>query len=729
MFYATDSLITKTVVPCEPWTFVPTQQVSEQIRHDKQSRQEWYQNLSTRWNFYTPLEASNPNQRISKEDNPPRMMGGFAADYDLEIPMDRVNEVIAMMKVKPSWIEKSLGRKVRLVWRFDKQLRVDSTDFCMFFLERAKRWLRLDLLPGLDEGAFLDSTRLLCNGGEWIPTGHGPIDPIALQAFYVEAGREFRFKSSDPIDAPPLDVVEKKIREKYPNFDWPRDFVIDSQGPSFWVAGSTSAMSAIVKKDGMFTFSDHAEKSFYSWGEICGMDFLKRHADEAISLATKDIYYDKKNYWRQIGGKWDSMPATEMQIYLEVECGLSTKPDKSGRVPLKVALSHIHNAGRIAGAGPFVFQPPGPLVSMGNRVLNTYRNNAIRPAFDPQIWGPNGGFPFLSSLFDAQFDPAIQKDFFLAWAKHGYKAAIDQVPRSGCHVYLMGKPNIGKTLIGRGIIGKLLGGFVDASSFMLDNANFTSELHDVPLWCIDDDTSSDDPRKQSRFQAIWKKTSANQEFTHNKKFEVPLTIVHPVRILCTLNMDCVSSRIMGSLDDSSLDKTNLFRCAAECKIKFPPREVLEKIIDKELPCFGRWLLDYDPPDHVIRDVRFGYASYQEDSLLDKARQGGKSAPFKELLIECLRTYFRREPQAMEWRGPVTALLRELQINPHNESVLRMLRLEQTNRYLEMIQREGLIKCSVETGAMKIRIWVFPRFDDMPIIIPEIPNMPPQGKIE
>lgn len=730
MFYAIHNnyVLHKTVVPFDPWTFVPTVQVSEQIRHDKESRQDFYRNINTQWCFYTAFEGANPNQRISKEDNPPRLQSGFAADFDMEIPLVRVHEVIAAMKIKPAWIEISLGRKIRLVWLFDSPLRVDSVDFAMFFLRKAMKWLRLDLLPGLDEGAFLDPARLLANGAEWIATGHGTIDANQLQAFYVETAREFRFKSTDPTEVP-LDIIEAKIKEQYPKFDWPTEFVVDSQGPSFWVPGSTSTMSALVKKEGMFTFSDHAEKSFYSWGDILGKDFIKGYADNAISKATKDIYYDKKNYWRKIEGDWDSMPATEMQIYLEVECGLSTKPDKSGRAPLKVALSHIHNTGRIIGAGPFVFCPPGPMIYQGRRVLNTFQNKVIRPVSGPQVWGAEGNFPFISAHFDFLFDPVVQKDFFIAWLKHGYMAAIDQVPRSGCHVYLMGKTNMGKTLTGRGIVGKLLGGFVDASGYMLGNTSFTSELHEVPIWCIDDDTSSENPQSHARFQAIWKKVAANQEFLHNKKFEVPLTIVHPVRIVCTLNMDVVSSRVMGSLDDSSLDKTNLFRCASECKIKFPPREVTEKIIDKELPYFGRWLIDHEPPEHVEREVRYGYKSYQDESLLDRARQSGKSAPFKALLIECLRAYFQREPKATEWRGPVPALIRELQFNPGNETVLRLLRLEQTDRYLEMIQREGLLKCRTETGAMKVRLWVFPRFDDMPIVTTQAPAVPVQGEIK
>jgi hypothetical protein len=47
----------------------------------------------------------------------------------------------------------------------------------------------------------------------------------------------------------------------------------------------------------------------------------------------------------------------------------------------------------------------------------------------------------------------------------------------------------------------------------------------------------------------------------------------------------------------------------------------------------------------------------------------------------------------------------------NDSIIRSLKLEQTNRYLEMIQREECIKCSVETGPIKTRVWVFPRLTE------------------
>jgi hypothetical protein len=741
-FYAAESLVKKTVAPCEPWNYVPAQQVSLQIRHDKQSRQDWYRHVDTKWNFYTAIEAANPNQRISKDDNPPKLMHGFHVDIDVKIPRERVLEVIEAMKIKPAYIETSLGGNVRLVWIFSKPMRVNGYDFCVAILEEAKKWLRLKLLPGVDEGAFTDPTRLLCNGGVWEATGHGPIPENELQIFYVNVGREFRFISSDPAEVP-LDLVEAKIKERFPNFSWPSDFVEESQGPSFWVPGSTSAMSAIVKREGMFTFSDHADKQFYSWGDILGVEFIKQHADNAIANATKDIYWDQKNFWRKKNGIYAMVGMTELQNFFRVQCRLSAKPGKSGQSQIDTALDHIYNANHIIGAGPFVFQQPGLMEYMGRPVLNTYVHRAVIPASGKQEWGPNGNFPLLSAHFDVLYDPEFQKTFFLAWYKHLYISAHTMMPRPGQNVFLMGGPDIGKTLTSRAIVGRSVGGFVDGCDHLLAGSAFNSEMYEVPLWCIDDEIVGENSQLQSKFQAICKKSAANQQFKFSKKYEVPLTVDWMGRIFVTTNLDYTSSRMLGPQDNSAIDKTNVFRGASEGRLIFPERYELARIIERELPYFLRWLLDWEPPQivgagaehiiengvvlHVARHVRFGYRSYQEPSLVDKAVQGSKVAPFKELLVVALHNYFDQNKNATEWRGMVTQLLQLLSSNPLNDSVMRSLRLEQTNRYLELIQREGLIKCTVDTVAAKMRVWVFPRFGDTPPT--ESPTIPTQNTIK
>lgn len=728
-FYAVDNgfVLTQSVVPYNPWDYKPTpeqaDQITAQIRHDKDSRQQFYRNLNTKWNFYTPLEGCNPNQRISK-DNPPRFAYGFAFDYDVEFEIEFARKQAAQMPIKPTRIEKSLGQKIRLVWEFEQKLLIDTPEFFAFFQEAAAKWLKSDLLPGLDMGALTEASRLLCNGAVWEETGAGPIPHEKLQAFYVRTAGEYRFVSSD-IAKVPLDVVLAGIKKMFPNFSWPTDFTIGSQGPSFWIPESTSPMSAIVKEEGMLTFSAHADKMFYSWGDILGKEFIQEFSDNAIAKATSNIFWDKKNYWQFISTYWDSVPPAEMHNYLENDCGLSMTKDKTGKSSFKSALSHIHKQNRVIGGAPFPFRPAGPIIYEGRHVINTYQNLAIKPAAGKQKWGAHGNAPFLCQHFDTLFFPVEQMWYYVAWGQHMYRCAIEEVPRSGTHVFLLGDPGRGKTLTGRGIWGKLMGGWVDAARFLLENAHFTSEFHEKPLWCIDDDTANDNPIVQARFQAAWKKTAANQEFFFHKKFDVPVKIVHPVRIHGSLNMDQLSLRQVGPMDNSSQDKTNLFRCAPG-KMALPPREELEKIIEAELPYFGRLLLDLEIPDFVERDTRFGFRAYQDPTLLDSARQSSKCGPFKELLIEFLETYFRTEITKTQWEGTATALLRGLQGQLGNEMILRSLKLEQVTRYLEMVQREGLLQCSSRTDDMKRRVWIFARIGEPakpPQEIPPLTNQP------
>ena len=159
---------------------------------------------------------------------------------------------------------------------------------------------------------------------------------------------------------------------------------------------------------------------------------------------------------------------------------------------------------------------------------------------------------------------------------------------------------------------------------------------------------------------------------------------------------------------------------------FPARLQIPKIIDAELPYFLRWLLDWEPPETVGRDVRYGYYRYHEPTLLNQAYQSSKVAPFKELLVDFLQEHFKQNPDAVEWKGTATQLIRMLQFNPLNEVVMRTLRLEQISRYLEMLQREGLLNCSIEMGPLKTRIWKFGRFENellapVPAAASEIPQ--------
>jgi hypothetical protein len=191
------------------------------------------------------------------------------------------------------------------------------------------------------------------------------------------------------------------------------------------------------------------------------------------------------------------------------------------------------------------------------------------------------------------------------------------------------------------------------------------------------------------------------------------------RIIISTNTDYTSSRMLGKLDNSSRDKICLFRCQAISKIKFPSRAEILKLIEAELPSLLRWLVDWTPPDHVERDSRFGFRSYHEETLTDQAHQTSRSAPFQELLLEALEEYFKDNPKSLEWRGTASRVSMLLHMNPLRADVMRSLRLEAVARYLEAVEKDGFIKCRVESGPCGTRVWVFPRLGEVVAAAPAL----------
>lgn len=721
-FYAAVNLTEQSVSESVPWDF-QGEDPGAQVRLDKESRQQWYKNVSTKWNFYTGIEGANPNQRVSK-DNPPLYFHGVSADYDLRVPDARINEVIESMPIKPTYVERSLGGNERLVFEFEQKLPIDTMDFAIFVLEELKKFLSLDLMPGLDEGAFVDPNRLYCNGASWRATGFGKIKSAQLQTFFVKCGKKFRFTPNE-INIP-IDIVAKEMEKKFPNMGWPGEFAIGSQGPSFWIEGSTSPLSAIVKQDGMFTFSAHASKPFHTWTDILGPEFTREYKENSVELATANIYYDDHKYHRMIAGEYHPCDATEMSNHFRVTCGLSSKPGKDNLSMIDIALNHIYNHNRIVGAAPFVLRPPGPLIYMGKRYLNTFKNNVKKPAAGSSPWGPHGNHPFLSLWLSEFFNPSGQLPYWLAWAQYFYNTALEQHPLPGQAIFLPGGVGVGKTLLNRHVIGWLVGGFADASGYLARGADFNSQLVQHPLWCVDDETINETTMSHATFQAMIKKIAANQEIMHNRKYEVACMVEWIGRIICTLNNDFVSSRTLGPLDNNSLDKISIFRCQPDVKnfsFKMPTHKEMRKILDRELPSFARALVDYKVPDFVEADPRFGWRSYHEPTLLNQAQQSGRSAPFKELLTEALEKWFADHKDATEYRGTVLQITRLITGDPRNEVIIRTLRLEQTVRHLEMMQRLGVMDCRADSLQDGTRIWVFQRPPDtssQPMTPPESP---------
>jgi hypothetical protein len=97
-------------------------------------------------------------------------------------------------------------------------------------------------------------------------------------------------------------------------------------------------------------------------------------------------------------------------------------------------------------------------------------------------------------------------------------------------------------------------------------------------------------------------------------------------------------------------------------------------------------------------------------MLERGMQTSSAAPFRELLLETLKLYFIDQPEAKEYAGNVTQIIRLICQNPLNTDLMRGHKPEQINRYLEQMQAEGLLNCTVHTAPDKTRVWTFQRFE-------------------
>ena len=668
-----------------PWDF-QAKDIPPSARTNKAARQAWYNNPTTSHCFYTGLEGLNDNQRPSKT-NEPRAIHAFVADYDLPIPDLAIQEGISKMRLKPSWIEHSLGGNRRLIWLLESPIITGDADLTSTVLEKAVKWLQLGMLPGLDEGAFLSFSRLYCRGDLWLNTGHPPIPADESQAFFVACCKGYSFKSIYTGVKIPMETVEARLKEVFPNFNWPSDFTPESKGPTFWIPESVSPASAIVKEDGMFTFAAHALKPFYNWSELLGADFVKEYRIQSVSEATRDIWCDGKHYWKKVDGVYRFHDSISISRHMKVSCGISAKADPDTGVScLEEMLEHVSAVNRVAGVAPFVCHPDGLLITPdGHRVLNNYRGLVPKPAEkDDQQVKFGERWPFTHSLLYGLMDPPEQIDYLIAWFQRIYKSALFLKPSRGHNVMIMGPAHVGKSLIVNEIFGKALGGSMDASQYLLHGDAFGGELFERILWTLEDDAPASESRIRQRFFSKLKQMAANDGHKYSQKFLIPTQVQWFGRVCVTANVDLQSATVIPPLDDSSGDKLCLFRTVEKHPVKFANREEIQKLLEAERPYFLRDILDWTPPPHVKPETngeRFGFVAYHDPSLLRLSHLVNDVSPLAELVSKCIMEHFILNPARDKWIVTSSELFSELLTDPVNERVIRGTNLRTFSRQL------------------------------------------------
>jgi hypothetical protein len=567
-------------------------------------------------------------------------------------------------------------------------------------------------MAGLDEGAFKAPERTYTNGCRWMKVTNERISYAKLFGTYITFSHKFDFSGPEFGFAIPLDKVAPQLAKKYPGFaSWPGDFALDAQGPSFWVDGSTSTKSAIVRQGGMQTYAAHATKGYYTWSELIGAEWCQSFKTEQLGNACDGVFYDERHYYSQnSAGIWCIDPKENIVGLLKSERGLSDMKRKGETASeLERALVFIQRNNRIKTAASFAFYPEGRANILGNQVLNLHTKKVIQPLGEPVTWGPAGQMPWLSNFYDNFFLTPDQLPYFLAWLKRFYVGCLERKPRSGQAVYIFGGTGVGKTFNSRGVVGGLVRGFAEANEYLSGNDNFNAELFDYGLWVQDDAALATDYRAHKRASEMIKRIVANPSMRGNGKFMKASIMAWQGRLMFSGNTDAESVRLAPDMDLSLREKIMIFRTVEVSLTKFLPQEEMEAMLARELPALARFLVDYVPePQCISADPRFGINSYLDPSIVTTANQSSQSGAFDEILEEWQRAHFmEREPHADTWSGTALQLHKAILLDPTLTEAMRSFNIQAVGRMLISLSAKRAASIQV-AGDERRRVFIVHR---------------------
>ncbi len=718
MLYLKNLSSTECFDALKPWRFISLGDVPNEAFTDKGFRDSWINNPETSFNVYSLYEGTQKNLRLrsskaGEDDNPPLVMTGLAVDYDATISVWDVAKALPLMgDCPPTWFEQTLSGNGRLIWQFSEPIRIPSRKFLLKLLEKFPTLIPVTKLPMLDEGAFKAPERYYTNGCRWHLLSRQKIPASRLRGFILKVSEKFDWTSKEFGKATNLPDVAAECRRVFPRFsEWPGEFSLGAQGPSFWIDGSTSPKSALVRETGMQTFSAHASKSFYPWAEIVGAEFVENNESERLGRAVADIYWDDRNFiMKDSQGRYAWHSKDSLRMMLMKFRGLRAGQKRDGTLnEVDDAIAHIMNSNRIDGAASCAFYPHGVFNHNSMRILNTHQVEALRPAEGPEVWGPDGRFPWLSAWLDTLFDVPVetQKNRFLAWWQLAYRSALERKPRSGHGIFLAGGVGIGKTFLSRGLVAVSLGGCAEANSYLTQQDQFNSELFDKYLWVIDDGSIMSSDKIHLLFSEGVKRIVANRDHRSNEKFKKAVSVPWQGRLFVTLNLDPESLRMIPNTDLSMLEKIMIFKCVSESKVRFLAQPEMEIIVERELPHLLRWLLDWTPPADCFEGAqeRFGLTPFHHEEIVRSANLSSGKTVYLEIVSRWLKDYFtQREPNAEFWEGSAIELRAQMLLDPVFVELLRSYKPETLPRLLTNAKAKGSLQMEISDNDDNVRIF-------------------------
>ncbi len=616
----------------------------------------WCADTKTKHVFYSTIEGRAPSKRVST-DNPLNKVYGIVADYDAPVNWSLVDGKISTICANnlPTWRTKTYSGYIRLVWEFEDGVPVPPDMFAAFAKE-LKKILKLNkIFAGFDETS-LNPSQYFELGVDWHKIG-GPLPKAIVHTALLKAAETNPPQSGDT--AVPIDVVAEKVKADF-GHRWVGPFEIGSRGPLFWIDDGIDREGCQVAEDGMICYSDRAGRGFLSWRDIFGSPFVEDYEQKKLGSLLDEYWFNGKRFFKLLNDIAVEIPRDQLVLELR-QMGFCPKQKKGKPLSeVEAALLVISNQNRITEIAPVVFSKHRVVEESGNRILNTATVEPVEPADDgdPKNW------PFLNAWLSQLFDNSTSRptvEYFYAWMKRFYEAVLERETRQGQALILVGPTNKGKSLLSNRVISGLVGGFSDASDYLSGHTKFNKDLGRVAAWVIDDTTSASSFQDQRKATELIKRAVANPRIEYMAKYADAISIPWAGRVIMSLNMDANSLSVIPALDSSNRDKLIALKVRDFATSSFPPNKLLEATIKKELPFFGKWLLDWTVPQEIESYGRFGVVSFIDISVASAAYDNSSRSAVAELV-----EFFAKKCRAMNdtmksWEGTLT----EFQVTLHD----------------------------------------------------------------
>lgn len=327
-------------------------------------------------------------------------------------------------------------------------------------------------------------------------------------------------------------------------------------------------------------------------------------------------YYEHRNghYLLDAEHGWTQFGKDDIRQHMR-SCGWDDNRDARTKLSkLDKEILRIQTINKVDHAGPVAGHRKGLATMGGCRILvtNTFTPLTPRPGEWP-LWKACTG-----NLL-GRVDP-LQVSIFYSWCQVYLRSLETGIFMPGQVIFFVGPHNCGKSFV-QNMLTMLFGGrSANPWQWISGATEFNSEMFGSEHLQIEDPPVS---RISDRldFSSKIKQLTVNQIQPCHGKCRDIVTVQPHWRVTGSVNDEPYNIRAIPPIDDSTSDKIDIFKCAANsipCTSNvIEEREKFRLAVEDELPAFAYFLLnEWHIPD-ALKSGRFGITHYQHPELLSE----------------------------------------------------------------------------------------------------------------